>query len=243
MRATEKTRINTLLNRNPEFVFEISHNTLQPKKINHDITKLYQWAETNEEITLSDLAIQKSMLQQKLADYTKRPDFNLGARYTGFGGTSLNPNVVGIVSIGLGIVSLSLLQFYRSPSWPSCLLLLSAVVLMGHGMMTLSRTAIVGLIISVFLYMIRKWNVYTIVGVLVVSIGVAVAVIYEGVESRLFDVDALKNASNRLPIWVNTLRESMSNLVAGVGVGADVKFYGANDVLYEHPHDAFTLGF
>jgi len=83
--STEKTRINTLLNRNPEFAFEVTRHTRMPPKFPHPITRLYQWAESNEEITLSDIAIQKSKLQQQLAGYASKPDFTLGALYTQIG--------------------------------------------------------------------------------------------------------------------------------------------------------------
>ena len=85
LRATEKTRINTLLNRNPEFTFEVSHYTRNPPKFPHAIAQLYQWVESNEEVTLSDIAIQKSIVQQKLAGYANLPDFTLGALYTQIG--------------------------------------------------------------------------------------------------------------------------------------------------------------
>lgn len=85
LRSTEKTRMNTLLNRNPEFAFDVSHYTRIPSKFPHAVTRLYQWAESNEEVTLSDIAIQKSKLQQSLANYANRPDFNVGARYTQIG--------------------------------------------------------------------------------------------------------------------------------------------------------------
>lgn len=85
LRATEKTRINTLLNRQPEFSFEVSHYARVPPKFPHAIAQLYQWAESNEEVTLSDIAIQKSLVQQKLAGYANLPDFTVGALYTQIG--------------------------------------------------------------------------------------------------------------------------------------------------------------
>jgi len=164
---------------------------------------------------------------------------SLGARYTGFGRTSLNPNVVGIVCVGLAVVALVLLQSHRSVNWQSGMLLLSVVVLMGHGITTLSRTAIVGFVVSFLLYLIRKRDLYTVVGSLVVTGGLVVAVVYGGVESRVFDVSALKDVSNRMPIWEHTLHESISNLAVGVGIGADVKFYNMSQVLFEHPHNLY----
>lgn len=90
LRSTEKTRINTLLNRHAEFSFEISDESPAPMKFPHAITTLYQWATSNEDITLSDITIQKSIVQQKLANYANLPDFTLGARYTQIGQRSVN---------------------------------------------------------------------------------------------------------------------------------------------------------
>jgi outer membrane protein TolC len=83
--STEKTLINTLLNRYPEFAFEVSRHTRMPPKFAHPIKRLYQWVESNEEIALSDIAIQKSDLQQQLATYASKPDFTVGALYTQIG--------------------------------------------------------------------------------------------------------------------------------------------------------------
>ncbi|MGK0270240.1 MAG: cobalt-zinc-cadmium efflux system outer membrane protein [Cocleimonas sp.] len=85
LRSTEKTRINTLLNRPPEFAFEVNSNSRTPTAFTYDIAKLYQWAESNEEITLADIAIQKSIVQSQLSSYASKPDFTLGARYSQIG--------------------------------------------------------------------------------------------------------------------------------------------------------------
>lgn len=85
LQATQKTRINTLLNRDPEFSFEVTHYMPKPEAFKHAIANLYQWVESNEEVTLSDIAIQKSLVKQKLASYSGLPDFTLGARYTQIG--------------------------------------------------------------------------------------------------------------------------------------------------------------
>ena len=108
LQVTQKTRINTLLNRDPEFAFEVSHYTRTPPKFPHALARLYQWAESNEEVTLSDIAIQKSIVQQKLASYANRPDFTLGARYTQIGhrdvdGLDRNGRDGFSVNIGLNI--------------------------------------------------------------------------------------------------------------------------------------------
>lgn len=108
LRSTEKTRINTLLNRPPEFKFEVKSGITVPAKFKHDISRLYQWAESNEEITLADIEIQKSDVQSRLSRYSSLPDFNVGARYTQIGerdiaGLADNGKDGFAVSIGLNI--------------------------------------------------------------------------------------------------------------------------------------------
>jgi len=92
LRSTEKTRINTILNRAPEFSFEINSQTRMPAAFKHEVASLYQWAESNEEITLADIAIQKSQVQSKLSDYASKPNFILGARYSQIGARDV-PNL------------------------------------------------------------------------------------------------------------------------------------------------------
>ena len=85
LRSTEKTQINTLLNRPPEFKFEVNSNVTVPAELKHNIESLYQWAESNEEITLADIEIQKSDVQSRLSSYSSLPDFTLGASYSQIG--------------------------------------------------------------------------------------------------------------------------------------------------------------
>lgn len=92
LRSTEKTRINTILNRAPEFSFEINSQTRMPAAFKHEVASLYQWAESNEEITLADIEIQRSQVQSKLSDYASKPNFILGARYSQIGARDV-PNL------------------------------------------------------------------------------------------------------------------------------------------------------
>lgn len=85
LRSTEKTQINTLLNRNPEYQFQVNSWVRPPVKFAQPVSRLYQWAESNEEISIADLNIQKSKVQTKLSGYASLPDFNLGARYSQIG--------------------------------------------------------------------------------------------------------------------------------------------------------------
>ncbi len=108
LRSTEKTNINSLLSRPPEFKFEINSRATVPAKFKHEVSRLYQWAESNEEITLADIEIQKSEVQSRLSNFASLPDFNLGARYTQIGerdiaGLTDNGKDGFAVSIGLNI--------------------------------------------------------------------------------------------------------------------------------------------
>ena len=108
LRSTEKTQINTLLNRSPEFKFEVNSNGAVPAEFKHHIESLYKWAESNEEITLADIEIQKSDVQSRLSNYSSLPDFNLGASYSQIGKRDIadlpdNGKDGFAVSIGLNI--------------------------------------------------------------------------------------------------------------------------------------------
>ncbi len=90
LRSTEKTRINTLLNRHPEQAFQINYYVRKPAKIKHSLIRLYQWTEANEELQLAELAVEKSGVEKKLSRYTELPDFDLGLRYTQIGSSGIN---------------------------------------------------------------------------------------------------------------------------------------------------------
>lgn len=79
--STEKTRINTLVNRNPEHVFTLLATSRVPLKLKHPITRLYQFAEANEEMKIADLAIDKSEIKKRLSRYASLPDFSVGVKY------------------------------------------------------------------------------------------------------------------------------------------------------------------
>ena len=113
LRTTEKTRLNTLLNREPEQAFTINPYAQIPRPFKHKLTNLYQWADHNEELKIATFAIQKSTLQTKLARYTSLPDFDFGVRYTQIG----ESDVQGLSRSGRDGVALSIgmnLPFNRS---------------------------------------------------------------------------------------------------------------------------------
>ena len=107
--STEKTRINSLLNRNPEQAFTINPYLKVPVKLSHPISRLYQFAASNEELKIADLAIEKSSIKKDLAGYSSLPDFNFGVQYSQIGerddiaGLARNGDDGLAVSIGLNI--------------------------------------------------------------------------------------------------------------------------------------------
>ncbi|MEE9310175.1 MAG: TolC family protein [Cocleimonas sp.] len=107
LRSTEKTQINTLLNRAPEQPFQIHSGVRQPPKFAHSTASLYKWAESNEENIIADLNIQKSQVQTKLSNYTSLPDFNIGAAYSQIGErddvSGLRNNGKDAFSVNIGI--------------------------------------------------------------------------------------------------------------------------------------------
>jgi len=90
LQSTEKTRINTLLNRRPEQPFRINASVRKPAKFAHSLQKVYQWAETNEELQLATLAIEKGAVNKELSRYSELPDFDIGLRYTQIGNSGID---------------------------------------------------------------------------------------------------------------------------------------------------------
>jgi len=89
LRSTAKTQINTLLNRAPEHKFNINSYARKPPKFVHPLARLYQWTESNHELTIADLTIQKNAVRKKLSRYSSLPDFDLGVRYTQIGDSNI----------------------------------------------------------------------------------------------------------------------------------------------------------
>ncbi len=90
LRATETTRINTLLNRKPDQALKINPYARVPAKFAHPLSRLYQWVESNEELKIADLAIDKSGIQTRLSRYTSKPDFNIGLKYSEIGRSEIS---------------------------------------------------------------------------------------------------------------------------------------------------------
>jgi len=82
--STEKTRINTLLNRNSEQSFTLPH-THVPIKLQHSLERLYHYTEANEELKMADLVIEKSEIKKQLSRYASLPNFKLGVQYSQIG--------------------------------------------------------------------------------------------------------------------------------------------------------------
>ena len=108
LRSTEKTRINTLLNRDPEQAFEINASVRPPTKFAQPLARLYQWADNTEELKIAELAIQKSSVEKQLARYASLPDFDVGVSYSqigksGISGLADNGRDGVAVSVGLNL--------------------------------------------------------------------------------------------------------------------------------------------
>ena len=89
LRSIAKTQINTMLNRAPEHKFNINSYARKAPKFAHPLTRLYQWTETNQELKIADLSIQKNAVKSKLSRYSRLPDFDLGVRYTQIGDSNI----------------------------------------------------------------------------------------------------------------------------------------------------------
>ncbi len=173
------------------------------------------------------------------SSYSFYGNHSLSARYTGFGLESYNPIVVGILCAGLGLISLILRRKYIIKDWRYWVLLIAALILFLHAVFTWSRTIYLGLgavaLIASVIYRSYSVAVLTVVGAFIV-IGLFSI---DGAGARVLDVGALSHASNRLPIWLNTVYDTLPVLFQGFGAGADVQFRGANDQLFEHPHSLY----
>lgn len=92
LETTEITRLNTLINRDPETpIQEIEEPEIYPFK--HSLNDLYKWASHNEELQVAELTVEKSRIQHKLSKYQYYPDFKVGVDYIDTG-IPLNPNAI-----------------------------------------------------------------------------------------------------------------------------------------------------
>ena len=103
LRSTEKTRLNTLLNRNPDHRFNINTYARSAPKFAHSLPNLYKWSDQNDEIKMAGFAVEKSQVQEKLARYSSRPDFDIGVRYTQIG----ESDIAGLSRSGRDAVAIS----------------------------------------------------------------------------------------------------------------------------------------
>ncbi|MDM8539073.1 TolC family protein [Desulfobacterales bacterium HSG17] len=90
LEQTEKTRINGLLNRDPDSpVGNFKPVNVEP--VLYKLDELYRMAEINqEEIRMADLAIKKAEAQSDLAVYQNLPNFKLGIFYAGIGESEMD---------------------------------------------------------------------------------------------------------------------------------------------------------
>ncbi len=84
MRAAEATRLNTLLDRDPEYRIEGLEEP-QIGEFDHTLEELYEWAVKNEELRIAGLEVEKNDLEVSLSKYKYLPDFSLGVNYSSIG--------------------------------------------------------------------------------------------------------------------------------------------------------------
>lgn len=107
MREAAVSRINTLLDRPPHSPLATPAE-VEPGEFAHAPDDLYEWAaESNEEVKIAGLEVEKSELEKRLAGYAWKPDFNLGVNYTqigdtGFGGADAGEDAFA-VTLGVNI--------------------------------------------------------------------------------------------------------------------------------------------
>ncbi|MFQ5560512.1 MAG: TolC family protein [Nitrospinota bacterium] len=85
MLETEKTRINTLINRDPETALG---RPVEPifTKFPHTLEEVYKMAGGNEELKSADFKIDKTRVMAKLAKLKRYPNFMFGFNYVSIGG-------------------------------------------------------------------------------------------------------------------------------------------------------------
>jgi outer membrane protein TolC len=81
MHEVETTRLNTLLNRNPDDPMgELEEPVI--KELEFSIEELYKMVLKNEELRMAELEVEKDDLEKSLSKYTYYPNFNIGLNYS-----------------------------------------------------------------------------------------------------------------------------------------------------------------
>jgi outer membrane protein TolC len=93
LKAAASTRLNTLLNRDPEAgIGQLAETMIEAPNIS--IAQLYKKIKNNEDMLASKILIEKNILKEKLARKKTRPSFQLALKYTEIGSPEMN-NVKG----------------------------------------------------------------------------------------------------------------------------------------------------
>lgn len=107
LRKATVTRINTLLNRDPEYrIASVEEPVIEEDKT--DLTTLYSLIGNHESIRAADLGIEKSKLQEKLSGFSSKPNFMVGLKYSEIGDPAMGSISDGgrdavAVNVGLSI--------------------------------------------------------------------------------------------------------------------------------------------
>jgi outer membrane protein TolC len=89
LREAASTRLNTLLNRDPETIIgQLAETSVLPPDVR--LQELYKKIKTNEDIKASEVLIEKKKLKEKLARLKTLPRFKLALNYTEIGAPETN---------------------------------------------------------------------------------------------------------------------------------------------------------
>ncbi|HBO85307.1 MAG: hypothetical protein A2073_07990 [Deltaproteobacteria bacterium GWC2_42_11] len=93
MRAAEMTRLNTLLNREPEHKIEgLEKPPVKP--FEHSLDDLYKLASNNEDVKIAETKIKKDEIGASISKYKYLPEFELGLNYKDIMETSRDETLV-----------------------------------------------------------------------------------------------------------------------------------------------------
>ncbi len=102
LRRAAASRLNTLLNRDPEERIA-SVTAPQVEKDKTALNEYYRLIKENESILAADLAIKREGLKEKLSTYTYKPNFMVGLKYTEIG----DPGISGLSDGGKDAVAVT----------------------------------------------------------------------------------------------------------------------------------------
>jgi outer membrane protein TolC len=107
LRREAESRMNTLLNRNPEALLPPLNEPRIKAAMNNELGalgELYTLTGKNEELLMANLLIEKGSLKEKLSGFTSKPNFMVGLKYTEIG----EPDMSGVKDGGKDAVAVTI---------------------------------------------------------------------------------------------------------------------------------------